>query len=179
MDGRWDYIREKSPELIEIVEKRTRGGKLVELGCGEGLLAAVLRPGTYSEYLGVDISEVAIERAKGRGLSNCTFVVGDLETWEGQPGSSMITIEECLYYLPHARQERLLKIALQSVAPDGAVLVAIHNKQKHQKLVEWIENSFPVVASVVVRGRSLITLCPSMSHSRAASAEPASVTSRS
>src|SRR5262245_10627299 len=122
LSGRYDYIRVKDQEIVHRVEKWARGGKLVELACGGGGLPGAVKPGTFSEYLGIDISSVAIERARAKKIPNCRFEVGDLESWPGEKGASMITIEECIFYLPHAKQERLLNIALECVGDKGVVL---------------------------------------------------------
>jgi hypothetical protein len=152
-NGRWDHIREKAPEVIACVERWSGGGKLVELACGEGVLPQVVRPGTFSEYLGVDISEVATE-PRCKKPPTAGFVLGDLK--RGGTGSAMRRSRSVC--TTRGRQERLLRVALESVAPDGVVMVAIHDRQKHVKLVEWVESSFPLMESSVMRGRALVTL---------------------
>lgn len=46
--------------------------RLLDIGCGEGLLATLTK-GRYEEFFGVDISKVALEIAKSRGVR--TFCV--------------------------------------------------------------------------------------------------------
>src|SRR6266850_2395498 len=55
--------RVRSPHTIVTVAALCKGGTLLEFGCGEGELSQMLPPGTFSAYLGIDISEVAVQRA--------------------------------------------------------------------------------------------------------------------
>ncbi len=158
--GRWDHIRVKDPNLVERVVKLVDRGKLVELGCGEAVILSALPGGAFSEYVGVDISRVAIERARERALAGCRFEVCDLEHWQGESGAALVMIEECLYYLTRASQDRLLRVALESVAPSGAVLVAMHDRHKHAALVERVVATGKVVANEAIGSRVFLTLRP-------------------
>ena len=53
------------------------GKRVLELGCGEGHLTSTLF-GPAASVLGIDISDVAIARAKARGIRNARFKVSDL-----------------------------------------------------------------------------------------------------
>lgn len=74
-----------------------RGRSVLELGCGEGhLTQAVL--GEAKSITGIDISDVAIDRARTRKISNAKFIRSDFlqASFEGY---DVITAIECLYYL--------------------------------------------------------------------------------
>ena len=74
-----------------------RGQRVLELGCGEGHLTEVLFRGA-STVTGVDISEVAIERAKCRHLTNAKFESCDFLNASFE-GYDVIAALECVYYL--------------------------------------------------------------------------------
>lgn len=79
-----------------------RGRSVLELGCGEGhLTQAVL--GEAKSITGIDISDVAIDRARTRKISNAKFIRSDFlqASFEGY---DVITAIECLYYLSPAEQ---------------------------------------------------------------------------
>src|ERR1700761_5925657 len=63
-NGRWDFIENTSGDVIyQYLEKYCRKGSLLDLGCGSGNTGCELSADAYSEYLGVVISEVALEKA--------------------------------------------------------------------------------------------------------------------
>jgi trans-aconitate methyltransferase len=104
---------------------------VVELGCGEGGLPALLPPGSFCGYHGVDISEVAVSRARVRGMANCTFSAGRLEQWTAEPGMNLIVAEEVLYYLAPADRRALLARSLMALAPGGALIAVVHDAELH------------------------------------------------
>jgi len=81
------FIREKS---------------VLELGCGEGHLTEVVFNKARS-VVGVDISDVAIARAKSLNLRNARFESADLLQTSFE-GYDIIAAVECIYYL--SLQER-------------------------------------------------------------------------
>src|SRR5580765_8505297 len=62
---RWDCL-DRAPGTCEHphVEKYARNGSILDVGCGRGSTGNELNALAYQSYTGVDISEVAIERAK-------------------------------------------------------------------------------------------------------------------
>lgn len=69
ISGRWEYLSsvEQVPRYAIIgawVELLAPGGSILDVGCGEGILIEWLR--SCSRYEGVDISQVAIARARSK-----------------------------------------------------------------------------------------------------------------
>jgi trans-aconitate methyltransferase len=121
----WNLPR--SPETTRRVAQFCRAGRLVEFGCAVGALPRVLPAGTFSQYKGYDISDVAIARARERAPANCSFEQVDMANWSGDEDISLIVIEEALYYLSAKQQRRFLHACCRSLAPDGHVLVIVHS----------------------------------------------------
>ncbi|HEY7845329.1 MAG TPA: class I SAM-dependent methyltransferase [Bradyrhizobium sp.] len=92
--------------------RSTRNKSVLELGCGEGHLTQVVFHKAKS-VMAVDISDVAIARAKSLNLRNAGFRTADLlETSFG--GYDVIAAVECIYYLSHQEQGAFLdKVARQ------------------------------------------------------------------
>ena len=84
-----------------------RNKSVLELGCGEGhLTQAIFRKAR--SVIAVDISDVAIARAKSLNLRNAGFETADfLETSFG--GYDVIAAIECIYYLSHQEQGAFLQ----------------------------------------------------------------------
>jgi len=74
------------------------GGSVLDVGCGEGLLADHLRPFGYSRYLGVDLSETAIGQAAGRVDAATSFAAADAESYVPPEGWDAVVFNECVYY---------------------------------------------------------------------------------
>jgi SAM-dependent methyltransferase len=84
-----------------------RGKSVLELGCGEGYLTQAIFSKARS-VVGVDISDVAIARAKSLNLPNARFECADfLQT--SFEGYDIITAIECIYYLSHREQGDFLE----------------------------------------------------------------------
>jgi SAM-dependent methyltransferase len=139
--GRWARIaHDRDPLTVSLVEKYANGGSIVELGCGAGTLAVVVSPAVYTSYLGIDLSEVAVERARGRAAElmrgKCSFMVGDMSTWPGAHGVSLIVVEEALMYLNSQQQDLLLRTCIKSLTPGGHLLVTAHSSDKHHDTLD-------------------------------------------
>lgn len=79
-----------------------RGKSVLELGCGEGhLTERVFR--RARSVVGIDISDVAIARAKSLNLANARFECGDFLRTSFE-GYDVIAAIECIHYL--SLQER-------------------------------------------------------------------------
>lgn len=81
-----------------------QGKRILELGCGEGHLTEAIFNNAAS-VVGVDISDVAVQRARARRLPNASFETRDfLQT--SFESYDVITAIECLYYLSAQEQEQ-------------------------------------------------------------------------
>ena len=66
-NGRWDCLDTTTDDCVySRLESWGKGGSILDLGCGSGSTANELTESAFSEYIGVDISEVAIEKAQER-----------------------------------------------------------------------------------------------------------------
>jgi predicted TPR repeat methyltransferase len=83
--------------LRRSVSKFTSGKSVLELGCGEGHLTQSIF-GTAKSIFGIDLSDVAINRAMARTIPNAQFQSGDFLNLSFE-GFEVIAAIECLYYL--------------------------------------------------------------------------------
>jgi SAM-dependent methyltransferase len=107
-----------------------RKKKVLELGCGEGhLTQAVFR--RAQSVTAVDISEVAIARAKLLNLPNAHFETADLLDISFR-GYDVITAIECIHYLSHKEQgEFLTKVASEHSGKPLLLSGPIIDYQRH------------------------------------------------
>jgi cyclopropane fatty-acyl-phospholipid synthase-like methyltransferase len=117
--------------------------------------------GAFGSYFGLDLSALAIERARARvtaaGVTNCSFVAMDMKDWSGDEGVSAILMEECLYYLSPAEQEQLLRRCLASLEPDGSILVIVHDGERHARTLATCRSVCRVIDECH-EGRVFLTL---------------------
>lgn len=96
---------------------------ILDLGCGYGRVAGPFVEHGY-DYLGVDVSPVAVRQAQERHPAG-RFEVGDLRTWTTERRFGVVT---ALYVMVHFVEESdwhdMLVRALSWVAPTGILLLA-------------------------------------------------------
>jgi 2-polyprenyl-3-methyl-5-hydroxy-6-metoxy-1,4-benzoquinol methylase len=73
-------------------------GAILDVGCGEGILFERYRPYGYSKYLGIDISEIAINRLSKHQDKNTVFIRTDAEAFRPAELYDVIVFNESLYY---------------------------------------------------------------------------------
>jgi len=99
-------------------------GFIVDLGCGHGLFACLLRESSPTRrVLGIDLDPRKVEVARGaiRDTQWLRFEIGDIVA-EALPKCDAITIVDVLYLLPPETQERLLRNAATALG-EGAPLI--------------------------------------------------------
>lgn len=89
------------------ISKVVSGKAVLELGCGEGHLTEAVF-GTARKVKGIDISNVAIDRARRLNLSNAHFENADFLNTSFK-GYDVVAAVECLYYLTPDDQESFFR----------------------------------------------------------------------
>jgi SAM-dependent methyltransferase len=100
-------IKNRNRIFKDIASRYLKGKRVLELGCGEGYQTQLVFD-VCSHVTGVDISQIAINRANGRKLSNATFMAADFIAVPFA-GFDAVTAIECVYYLSEADQHHLFE----------------------------------------------------------------------
>jgi len=134
--------------VLDIIEKYASGADILDLGCGVGSTGSELAD-TYHKYVGVDVSEVAIAKAKSAPSSESRrsithFVVGDVVTFEPETEYSIILFRESLYYCPERNILLLLNRYSSYLTAEGVFIVRLHDRIKYQSIVQLIEGAYTV-----------------------------------
>jgi SAM-dependent methyltransferase len=128
------YQRRKYDGIVALLPERRRFRSSLDLGCGTGLLAERLTDHS-DEVLGLDISAVAIGRARVRtaGQAGLEFAQADLLQLDPALDGrfDLVVVADALYYLPtEALTDSGLKVLAarlaRLLAPDGVLLLANH-----------------------------------------------------
>ena len=111
---------------LAVVERYVpKKGFIVDLGCGHGLFACVMREASPTRrVLGIDLDERKIEVARKaiRDTQWLRFEVGNIVT-DTPPKCDGVTIVDVLYLLPFDQQEQVLKNAASALGEGGPLVV--------------------------------------------------------
>lgn len=123
-----EWHRRSLPTFAAFLERALDGrgpGRVLDLGCGDGAYAGVLRP-VASQLVGCDGAAAALERARSRGLYDRLLTVdleavGREELAAGGGGYDLIFCTEVVEHL--ADPGRLFRLAAELLAPGGRLVL--------------------------------------------------------
>ena len=143
--GRWDYLdNEHSAEMVKVVEKYANKGRILDVGCGTGILASLLDANSFTYYRGVDASTEAIARAEARKTEKIHFEVGNIQSYSCSDSFDLIVFEESLYYVCFSRYQLLLRYA-RKLRPGGVFIVTVADPRRFLRMIKMIRKSFHVL----------------------------------
>lgn len=132
-------------------EMPARVPSVLDVGCGSGLLRRRLEGTPFSEYVGIDLSDSAIEVAGGFAFDRSRFVVGDAGTMDlGE--FDIVVLNEVLYYSadPRAFLERVRAL----VREGGVVVVSMWRHPADRRLWKIVDATLHIVDRVEVCNRA-------------------------
>jgi len=150
-DGRWACLERMGQDCIyPHLERYANHGSILDLGCGPGTTANELNPAVYHLYTGVDISEVALEKARQRSVQHDRagrheFVRADIAQYQPARSYDVILAGDSLYYLPPHNIAPTLTRYTQFLKPAGVLLIKLNGMPKHEPIVHRIEQAFDVL----------------------------------
>lgn len=126
--GHWDYLN-TAPELphymvaVGYILDVPRPPAVLDVGCGHGRLLDLLGRHSLSAYVGVDIAEDAIRRARRTAPPEARFVVADYEEFTPAGTFDVVVFNECLSYAPDPA--RTMQRYVNALADDGRFIVSL------------------------------------------------------
>lgn len=143
--GRWDYLdSDHSREMVMLVEKYVNNGRILDMGCGSGILASSLAPGSFEYYRGVDASSEAIALAYKRASEKISFDIGDIQSYECKDDFDLIVFEESLYYVTFGQYKLLIKYG-QKLRPGGKFIVTVSHPRRFRGMIRKIRANFEII----------------------------------
>lgn len=135
----WEFVRGKlryDPVYRGLLTSRLlpRGGHLVDLGCGRGILLALLRAFEAEaeegagppamELTGFDVEIKHLAAARIALQAQAKIRRADLTAEDFTPPEcDTLVLLDVLHYLPPEAQERLLAVAAEALAPGGMLIL--------------------------------------------------------
>jgi len=148
--GRWDCL-DRMPDdcLYPHVERYANQGSVLDLGCGPGTTGTELAANAYSSYTGVDISQVAVEKARNRAeahhrTAKNSYLQADLFSYVPTGSHDVILFGDSLYYIPWRTILPLLNRYTTYLKPSGVFVVRIYGL-RYQTILDMIESHFDVL----------------------------------
>jgi len=102
-----------------------RQGKILDVGCGHGLLSLALAQGSAARQVhGIDHDTTRISQATlaAQGVPNVSFAIGDFSFLENQAGWDAIAMIDVLHYFRYPAQEEIVGNAFKALAPGGTLI---------------------------------------------------------
>jgi SAM-dependent methyltransferase len=108
--GRWACLESMPNDcVIPYLNTLARGGSILDIGCGPGAIGEAIDPIAYRHYLGVDIADVAIEKARdNNSRSNNVYVQGDMRTFNPSGTYELILFGDSIYYFGFSDAKEIL-----------------------------------------------------------------------
>ena len=118
-----DYERSKREHTLAALGPR-RFARGLEVGCATGMLTAELA-GICDNLLAIDVSEVALKRARERLQTNSRVIFENRDVGTDWPSGSfeLIVFSEVLYFLSEREIEQTSQAAFASLRTDGVCLL--------------------------------------------------------
>jgi len=152
-DGAWDRLRAveelgRYSLIAGYARFFSEGGSVLDVGCGEGILYEKLCQGDCSRYLGIDISTVAIAKARVRDAERHRFLAARIEDFGTDEKFDVIIFNECLYYMEDP--VGTLRHYEGFLAENGVFIVSMHSTAKSMKIWKRVDGQYRIRDAVSV-----------------------------
>jgi SAM-dependent methyltransferase len=157
--GKWNFIDNTTGDCVyPYLEKYVAGGDILDLGCGPGNTANELSAAAYRTYVGVDISEAALVKARmrsaemGRAQKN-GFAQGDFLSYQPPQNFDVILFRESMYHIPVGKVRAVLDKYASYLKDEGVFIVRMFaagredgkTRNRPNVMIGIIENTCDVI----------------------------------
>ncbi len=124
-----DHLSYRGPAVllgaVDAVAGATRFDRVLDLGCGTGLMGEAIRP-RAGELVGVDLSPAMLAAAKAKGLYDRLIAADLLDFLAGETAAfDLIVAADVLVYFPDLRP--VLAAAARLLAPEGLLAFTLEH----------------------------------------------------
>jgi 2-polyprenyl-6-hydroxyphenyl methylase/3-demethylubiquinone-9 3-methyltransferase len=154
--GQWDGLKDsRERERQEVVKdyfiRYANGGKLLEIGAGDGILPElVFQKQHYSSYVGVDVADEVMDKANKRlGDSRHKFMFGDMNDWQITEKFDVVLFNECINYAQNL--DKTWKDALKNLNENGIFIVSMHEHKRSPEIWAAFDRHFTILEQKLVQ----------------------------
>ena len=140
--------------IAEIIARTRSEGAILDAGCGTGILPRLIDLNRF-RYVGVDISERALELARAQSPGGAVFVAADLRSADLGQRFDMIVLNEIAYYLEppelghlisrHSAKGALLIYSIFAFDSAATIMRYLHGLGKNIRTVDVRNNEAKIV----------------------------------
>lgn len=105
--------------LTEIDEKIPKNGTIIDLGCGEGVIAKYLAQNRKRNVVGVDFNKKKLGKSKQKNLR---FKYSDIREFELREANGVI-LSDVLHHLNYYDQKKALKNVAKRLKKGGVLII--------------------------------------------------------
>jgi 2-polyprenyl-3-methyl-5-hydroxy-6-metoxy-1,4-benzoquinol methylase len=134
--------------LVSLLLRYDSGLPILDVGCGDGVLAEKFRRVSESRIVGIDYSEQAIKLAVAKNIQGGTFICSDYRSCDLQETFGIIVANESLYYINDAVP--VLKKLCQFLSRNGVLIVSMYDAFDNRHIWTRVLKQFCVVRSLMV-----------------------------
>jgi len=124
-------------ELIARLASRLEAGRVLDLGCGYGRIAAPFIDNGW-RYTGVDVSPDALEQARD-SHPDAEFLEKDLLEWKPkQEFDLVLALYVLVHFVDDKQWAKFAQHAFNAVAPGGLMIIADHFPAERQSAPHYV-----------------------------------------
>jgi 2-polyprenyl-3-methyl-5-hydroxy-6-metoxy-1,4-benzoquinol methylase len=157
--GEWNYMDKVAVERSRIaviagvlVQMYSHpNASVLDIGCGEGPISDFLNQEQKSRYVGVDLSQIAIQNAKKLRGSPQKFVHAAAHQFHPKHSFDVVIFSEVLYYTEH---EKVLTQYNGYLNPNGILIISFFHQgpQLYDRIFNYAATLFDKIDEVNVEG---------------------------
>jgi 2-polyprenyl-6-hydroxyphenyl methylase/3-demethylubiquinone-9 3-methyltransferase len=155
--GEWEGLANEHARfdaVIALIRENYSLPAILEIGCGKALMLQRLQQGDFSSFIGIDLSEVAIDYAKQYESDHIHFVCADMQTYMPPQHFDVIAFNESLYYAKDPAQ--VFANYRAYLKPGGSIIVTAFENKYTAKLWPALEKRWTPVQSCAVQVDHLV-----------------------
>jgi SAM-dependent methyltransferase len=153
--GQLDYFRELDDlgrySLVAGYVRFFGSSRILDVGCGPGLLRLFLDDRALTRYVGVDLSAEAIDRAQQHADARTEFRRGDVMVMD-LPKVELVVLNEVLYFAPDPTA--MLDRVAALLADDGILVTSMWRHPADRLLWRLIDDRFHPLDKVWIRNEA-------------------------
>jgi SAM-dependent methyltransferase len=176
--GKWRYL-ERLDELgrysiiVGYFSYFKKGGALLDVGCGHGLLRKHLAPCLYSKYVGIDISSEAIRQAAHLEDEKSPFICADAESYQPDELFDAIVFNESLYYFHDPI--KVITAYEYCLKDDGLFLISLYVTARTIGILKQLNALYAVQDEVTITNKAHVWICGVLWRAALAARTPVSL----